>query len=349
MPFVEPAIDTLPTSAENEALLSLRELKTHFFTDSGVVRAVDGVTLRVRAGETLAIVGESGSGKSVTGLSIMRLLARTTARIVGGEILLRKRDGDLIDLAGLPEDAMERVRGRDIAMIFQDPMSSLNPVFTIGDQIAEPIRLHHRLDRRAAMLEAVRLLEQVGISDPEKRVHSYPHQLSGGMRQRVMIAIALAAKPRLLIADEPTTALDVTIQAQIVALLKHLQRLHGMAMIFITHDLKLVAEVADRVAVMYASEVVEEGLVAEVLARPRHPYTRALMDCIPRRDYEAPGQRRLKPIPGLLPDPLSPPPGCRFHARCEFGRQQCAAGRPALEQIGERHAVRCIRWREIPL
>lgn len=349
MPFAEPANDALPEIRESEALLSLRELKTHFFTDAGTVRAVDGVTLRVPPGETLAIVGESGSGKSVTGLSVMRLLARTTARIVAGEILFRKRDGDVIDLARLPEDAMERVRGRDIAMIFQDPMSSLNPVFTIGDQIAEPIRLHHGLDRRAAMAEAIRLLEQVGISDPEKRVHAYPHQLSGGMRQRVMIAIALAAKPRLLIADEPTTALDVTIQAQIVALLKQLQRLHGMAMIFITHDLKLVAEVADRVAVMYASEVVEEGLVSDVLARPRHPYTRALMDCIPRRDYEASGQRRLKPIPGLLPDPLSPPPGCRFHARCEFGRPQCAAGRPALEQIGERHAVRCIRWREIPL
>jgi oligopeptide/dipeptide ABC transporter ATP-binding protein len=330
-----------------QAVLGIRDLQTYFFTDNGIVKAVNGVNLTVGEGETLAIVGESGSGKSVTALTVMRLLARTPARVTGGSILFRDRGGGVLNLLALPEAEMQRIRGRLIAMIFQDPMSSLNPVFTVGDQIAEPLRIHKGLDRRAARKEAIDLLQQVGISDPDSRVDCYPHQLSGGMRQRVMIALALACDPRLLIADEPTTALDVTIQAQIIALLKQLQRERGMAMIFITHDLKLVSEVADRVAVMYASQVVEEGAVADVLSHPRHPYTKALMDCIPRRDYALPGRQSLRPIPGSLPDPLDPPAGCRFHARCGYAEARCTAHEPELEPVAPRHEVRCHRWKEI--
>ncbi|WP_108658718.1 ABC transporter ATP-binding protein [Acuticoccus kandeliae] len=330
-------------------VLAIRDLKTHFFTDAGIVKAVNGVTLSIKEGETLAIVGESGSGKSVTGLTVMRLLARTSARVVGGSITFRDREGAEIDLLEVPEDAMQRMRGRDIAMIFQDPMSSLNPMFTVGEQIAEPIRIHKGHNRRTARQEALALLREVGISDPERRIDAYPHQLSGGMRQRVMIAVALACEPRLLIADEPTTALDVTIQAQIIALLKSLQARHKMAMIFVTHDLKLVGEIADRVAVMYASQVVEEGPVDAVLSRPRHPYTKALMDCIPRRDYGASGPQVLKPIPGLLPNPLSPPLACRFHERCHYAEPRCGEIEPALEAVAPGHDVRCLRWREIAL
>ena len=343
------AVDNVNAAGSVAPVLSVRDLKTHFFTDAGVIRAVNGVDLSVREGETLAIVGESGSGKSVTGLSVMRLLGRTTARVVGGEIIFRGREGGETDLLRLPESEMQRIRGRDIAMIFQDPMSSLNPVFTVGDQIAEPIRIHKGLGKRAARAEAIDLLRQVGISDPERRIDSYPHQLSGGMRQRVMIAVALACDPRLLIADEPTTALDVTIQAQIIALLKGLQGERRMAMIFVTHDLKLVGEIANRVAVMYASQVVEEGDVEDVLTRPRHPYTKALLDCIPHRDYGSGESRTLRPIPGTLPSPLSPPVGCRFHPRCDFARERCIEVDPPLEPTGERRVVRCIRWRELSL
>ena len=276
MPSAERGPPAASAAAASGALgprsvLSVRDLKTHFFTDAGTVKAVNGVTLGLEEGETLAIVGESGSGKSVTGLTVMRLLQRTSARVVGGSITFRDREGNEVDLLGLSEAEMQRRRGRDIAMIFQDPMSSLNPVFTVGEQIAEPIRIHRGADRRTARREALDLLREVGISDPETRINAYPHQLSGGMRQRVCIALALACSPRLLIADEPTTALDVTIQAQIIALLKKLQERHGTAMIFVTHDLKLVGEIADRIAVMYASQVVEEGPVADVLGHPRHP------------------------------------------------------------------------------
>ena len=239
-----PSIEAAPART---VLLDVRDLRTHFFTEAGVIRAVDGVTLSIGEGETLAIVGESGSGKSVTGLTVMRLLGRTPARVVGGSVTYRGRDGRMRDLLELDERTMGDIRGNEIAMIFQDPMSSLNPVFTVGEQIAESIRFHLGKDRRDAQRRAVDLLAQVGISDPERRVRAYPHELSGGMRQRVMIALALACDPRLLIADEPTTALDVTIQAQIVDLLKRLQRERNMAMIFVTHDLKLVSEVADRV------------------------------------------------------------------------------------------------------
>ena len=264
------------------ATLRIDGLQTSFHTEAGIIRAVSGVSLTVEQGRTLAIVGESGSGKSVTGLSIMRLLGRTAARIEAGRILFCGRDGVEIDLLALSEKRMAQVRGRDIAMVFQDPMSSLNPVFPVGEQIAEPIRIHQKASRAAARCQAVELLRQVGINDPESRADAFPHQLSGGMRQRIMIAIALACDPQLLIADEPTTALDVTIQAQIIALLRTLQVQRDMAMIFVTHDLKLVEEIADQVAVMYAGQVVEQGPTAKVLARPLHPYTRALLECVPR-------------------------------------------------------------------
>ncbi|HKG82210.1 MAG TPA: ABC transporter ATP-binding protein [Beijerinckiaceae bacterium] len=328
-----------------EAVLRIEDLRTYFHTDAGVVRAVNGVTLTVAEGETLAIVGESGSGKSVTGLTVMRLLARTPGRVEGGSIRFRGRDGNVIDLLSLSEEGMAAIRGRDIAMIFQDPMSSLNPVFSVGDQIAESIRIHRRATRQDARAQAIDLLRQVGITDPEQRVDDYPHQLSGGMRQRVMIAIALACDPKLLIADEPTTALDVTIQAQIIALLKRLQRERNMAMIFVTHDLKLVEEIADHVAVMYASQIVEQGPAAEILSRPRHPYTRALLDCTPHGARN----RRLSPIPGSLPNPIAPPQGCRFHPRCRFAKEACVAGEPRLETVSANHVTRCIRWREIDL
>ncbi len=331
-------------SGSSDAVLRVEDLRTWFHTDAGVVKAVNGVTLSVSKGETLAIVGESGSGKSVTGLSIMRLLARTPGRIEGGRIVFRDRENRKRDLVGLPEAEMARIRGRDIAMIFQDPMSSLNPVFPVGEQIAESIRIHAGSDRRAARAIAIDLLRQVGISDPEKRVDAFPHQLSGGMRQRVMIAIALACDPKLLIADEPTTALDVTIQAQILLLLKRLQAERGMSLIFVTHDLKLVADIADQIAVMYASQIVEHGPTSAVLVQPRHPYTKALLACTPHR-----GQRgsRLMPIPGGLPNPLAPPDGCRFHPRCIFAKSACVATDPQLENISGAHVTRCIRWREI--
>jgi oligopeptide/dipeptide ABC transporter ATP-binding protein len=325
-------------------VLRIDNLRTWFHTDAGIVKAVDGVTLSVGQGETLAIVGESGSGKSVTGLSIMRLLGRTTGRIEGGRIVFRTRRDQAVDLVSLPEAEISRIRGRDIAMIFQDPMSSLNPVFPVGEQIAEPIRIHRGADRRTARAMAVDLLRQAGIGDPEKRVDAFPHQLSGGMRQRVMIAIALACDPKLVIADEPTTSLDVTIQAQIIALLKRLQAERGMALIFVTHDLKLVEEIADQVAVMYAGEIVEQGPAGAVLAHPRHPYTKALLACTPRR-----GQRgaRLAPIPGALPDPLAIPVGCRFHPRCGFAKPACTDAAPLLESVSVNHVTRCLRWREI--
>jgi oligopeptide/dipeptide ABC transporter ATP-binding protein len=329
-------------------VLEVEGLATHFATDEGTIRAVDGVSFTIAEGETLAVVGESGSGKSVTGLSIMRLLARTPARIAAGSVRFHTRDGEILDLAGLPESRLRRIRGRDIAMIFQDPMSSLNPVFSIGDQIAESLILHRGLDRRAAFDEARDLLARVGIADPAQRVHDYPHQLSGGMRQRAMIATALACDPRLLIADEPTTALDVTIQAQIVERLQTLQRERAMGLLFITHDLGLVADIADRIAVMYAGEVVEEGPAAQVLARPRHPYTLALLECIPHRDWAAGGARMIRPIPGNVPDPLRPLAGCRFHPRCRFAKQSCTDAPPPLERVGGDHLSRCLRWNSLP-
>jgi oligopeptide/dipeptide ABC transporter ATP-binding protein len=340
MPFGEAGSGETP-------VLDVRDLQVFFPTEDGVVRAVDGVTFSVNARRTLAVVGESGSGKSVTGMSIMRLVERMGARIAGGAITLKRSDGTTTELTRLRESEMARLRGQEIAMVFQDPMSSLNPVFPIGDQIGEPLRIHRGFSRAQAREAAVDLLARVGISDPQHRVDAFPHQLSGGMRQRVMLATALACDPVLLIADEPTTALDVTVQAQIVDLLRELQQARQMAMIFISHDLHLVGDIADRVAVMYASQVVEEGPVDEVLARPAHPYTKALLSCMPQRSELRGRALRLQPIPGTMPSALAPPAGCRFHARCAYAQPRCLEGVPPLEAVAPGRAARCIRWQEV--
>lgn len=334
------------TETPASPVLEVRNLKTQFDTPKGVIRAVRGVTFRVNRGETLAIVGESGSGKSVSGLSVMGLLPRS-ARITDGAMVFTDTDGQARDLRHLSKAEMTQIRGRKISMIFQNPMSSLNPVFTIGEQIAESVRFHLGLGKKEARDAAISLLKQVGISDPEKRVDVYPHELSGGMRQRAMIAIALACDPVLLIADEPTTALDVTIQAQIISLLKRLQTKSEMSMIFVTHDLKLVREIADRVAVMYAGRVVEEGSVADVLGAPRHPYTRALLSCIPHRDYDSDQSRSLTPIGGTMPHPLDPPPGCNFNPRCQLAEDACRCDVPPLVDIGDGHFTSCLRHEEL--
>ena len=328
-------------------VLQVRHLRTHFSTDAGIVKAVEDVSFELNAGETLAVVGESGSGKSVTSLSIMGLIPNPPGRIVGGEILFRTREGPVVDLAQLPVKALRRLRGRDIAMIFQEPMTSLDPVFTVGDQIAEAAALHLGLGRAAAMRRALDMLELVEIPAARQRIDEYPHQLSGGMRQRVMIALALACNPSLLIADEPTTALDVTIQAQILALLDKLQRELGMAVLFITHNLGVVAEIADRVVVMYSGRVVEEGDVHALFRQPRHPYTRGLLECLPRRalEHESGGsRRRLNAIPGQVASPLDPLPGCAFAPRCKLVLDACTAAMPELAAIPAGQRSRCIRW-----
>jgi oligopeptide/dipeptide ABC transporter ATP-binding protein len=336
---------TPEAEADRVPILRIDNLMTHFDIDEDtVLRAVNGVSLRVGQGETLAVVGESGSGKSVTGLTTMRLLMRTPARIAGGNIWFTRKDGSVVDLLTLPETDMRKLRGGEIAMIFQDPMSSLNPVFSVGEQIAEGLRIHQQLDRAGARARSIDLLAMVGIADPDTRVDEFPHQLSGGMRQRVMIAMALACGPRLLIADEPTTALDVTIQAQIVELLRDLQQKTQMAMIFVTHDLNLVAEFVDRVAVMYCGQVLEEGPVAEVLHTPRHPYTKALLDCIPEGGTHA---AAVRPIPGKIANPLDPPEGCKFHPRCSLVEPACRAGDVTLQDTGRGHTSRCLRWQDV--
>ena len=330
-------------------LLEVSHLQTHFSTDAGIVRAVEDVSFTVRAGETLAIVGESGSGKSVTSLSIMGLVPNPPGRIAGGRILFRTRPGDVVDLATLPARAMRRLRGRDLAMIFQEPMTSLNPVLRIGDQIAEAAAIHLRLDRAAARKRALDMLELVEIPAARQRIDEYPHQLSGGMRQRVMIAMALACDPLLLIADEPTTALDVTIQAQILALLDKLRRDIGLAVLFITHNLGVVAEIADRVVVMYSGRVVEEGDVGPIFAAPRHPYTRDLLACLPRRalDQDAAmrvARHRLYAIPGQVQDPMDPLPGCAFSPRCALVEPDCTSALPPLVELPGDRRTRCRRW-----
>lgn len=294
---------------EKSPVLSVKNLKTYFYTEDGIVKAVDGVDFDVYQGETLGIVGESGCGKSVTALSILRILDEK-GRIVEGQVLL-----DAVDLTKIDEQEMRKIRGKDIAIIFQEPMVALNPVFTVGEQIVEAIMLHQKVDEKAARVMAIDLLRKVGIPEPEKRIDQYPHELSGGMRQRAMIAMALSCKPKVLIADEPTTALDVTIQAQIMELMKELQREYGMAIMLITHDLGLIAENADRVVVMYAGKVVEYADVKTLFNDPKHPYTWSLLHAIPRLDIE---QTRLYNIPGVVPDPLHFPSGCKFHPRCEF-------------------------------
>jgi oligopeptide/dipeptide ABC transporter ATP-binding protein len=326
----------------NDRLLDVIDLKTYFDTDEGTVKAVDGVSFHINKGETLAVVGESGSGKSVTSLSIMRLIATPPGRIAGGQMLFNGRD-----LVKLSEREMRGVRGNDISMIFQEPMTSLNPVYTVGDQIAEAIVLHQGKTQKQAMKVATDMLELVGIPEPAKRVHNYPHQMSGGMRQRVMIAMALSCGPQLLIADEPTTALDVTIQAQILDLMRKLQREIGMSILFITHDLGVVAEIADRVVVMYAGRAVEEADVEDIFAKPKMPYTMGLLNSIPRVDKVAEHQARLIAIPGNVPNPLYLPEGCSFHPRCRFMKDECKKAIPPLEDTGGGHMVRCVRWQAV--
>ena len=308
-------------------------------TEGGLVRAVDGISLSVGAGETVAVVGESGCGKSVTALSILRLIASPPGRIAGGTI-----EFEGLDLLSMPEKAMRRIRGKKIAMVFQEPQTSLHPVFTVGFQVAEPLLLHEKISRRAGRARAIELLRRVGIADPESRVDDYPHQLSGGMKQRAMIAMALACKPSLLIADEPTTALDVTVQSQILALLKDLQRDLGMSVLLITHDLGIVAEVADRVAVMYAGRIVETADVRALFASPRHPYTVGLFDSLPRVGEI---RARLRAIPGQVPDPAAFPEGCRFHPRCPLAIDRCRSEVPLLREISPGHASACHRAEEV--
>ncbi|TQF77525.1 ABC transporter ATP-binding protein [Elioraea sp. Yellowstone] len=330
------------------ALLAIEDLRVAFHTAHGTVQAVDGVSLSVAPGETVAVVGESGSGKSVTALSVLRLFGRADRVATEGAVRFA-REGGVVDLLRLDETAMRAIRGGEIAIVFQDPSTSLNPVFPIGAQIAEVLRRHRGLGRREAFAEAARLLGRVGIAEPEARLRAYPHQLSGGMRQRAMIAMAIACDPRLLIADEPTTALDVTIQAQIVRLLKDIQGARGMGLMFITHDLELVGEIADRVVVMYAGQVVESGPAAAVLAAPCHPYTRALLACRPARDYAADGADtiRLSAIPGAPPRPGALPSGCRFAERCAMALPECRVAPVPLGSVAPGRAARCLRAGEV--
>jgi len=315
-------------------LLEVKDLKTQFFTQDGVVKAVDGVSFYVAEGETLGIVGESGCGKSVSVLSVMRLIPQPPGKIVGGEVLFEGQD-----LLKLSDDGIRQVRGNKIAMIFQDPMTSLNPVLTIGRQIGEALELHMGMNKDEARKRSAELLAMVGIPEADARLDDYPHQFSGGMRQRAMIAMALACNPQLLIADEPTTALDVTIQAQIVELVKRLRDEIGMAIIWITHDLGVVAGLADRMMVMYAGHAVEEAPVKDMYADPRHPYTLGLLGSLPRLDRIR--EEKLQSIEGLPPDLIALPPGCPFEPRCVYAVEKCKADRPQLEPVAPRHTVAC--------
>jgi peptide/nickel transport system ATP-binding protein len=336
--------------AQLEPILDVRGLTTVFRLRAGPVTAVADLDLTIAPAETVALVGESGSGKSVTNLSIMGLLPKRVGHLARGAILFRGKDGMTRDLATLDGEAKRRIRGNDIGMVFQEPMTSLNPVYTVGDQIAEPIRVHRGSARKAAMDEAGRLLESVGIPDPKRRAGQYPHQLSGGMRQRATIAMALACDPTLLLADEPTTALDVTIQAQILDLMRGLQAERGMAMLFVTHNLGVVAEIAHRVAVMYAGRIVEQGAMREVFRHPRHPYTIGLLASVPRLGTATKLKQsgaKLAAIPGSVPSLAGMPKGCAFAPRCAHAIDACRAAMPALEEVGSDHTSRCIRWREL--
>ena len=336
----QPGAESMP-----QTLVEVSDLQVQFSggarAEGRPIRAGDGVSFRIERGKTLAVVGESGSGKSVTSLALMGLLPRG-GRVAGGHIYF---DGQ--DLGKLSPGQMRRMRGTEIGMIFQEPMTSLNPVLTVGEQITERIRTHTGLSQSAAWSQAVDTLALVRIPDPHRRATNYPHQMSGGMRQRVMIAMALTCRPKLLIADEPTTALDVTIQAQILDLMRKLQAEFGMAILFITHDLGVVAEMADRVVVMYAGRAVEEASVSDIFARPRMPYTRALLRSIPRVDRAVEQEQRLETIAGSVPSPLQLPSGCGFHPRCDFALKVCIDQAPRLEDTGAGHMVRCCRWREL--
>ena len=319
------------------ALLDIRGLKTHFKTDDGWLHAVDGVDISIEAGETVCVVGESGCGKSVTAKTVMKLIDMPPGKIVAGQVLWQGRD-----LVPLSSDEMRKVRAKEIAIVFQEPMTSLNPVYTVGEQIAESVRLHEGLSKAEALNRAVEMLRLVNIPTPERRVKDYPHQFSGGMRQRVMIAIALACNPKLLIADEPTTALDVTIQAQILDLMQDLKDRLGMAVMLITHAMGVVAEVAQKVVVMYAGKVVEAASVAELFGNPRHPYTQGLIRSIPRIDLEATHKARLEAIPGTVPQLIEPSEGCRFAARCRFAKPECGINTPPLRELSNGHKVACF-------
>jgi oligopeptide/dipeptide ABC transporter ATP-binding protein len=316
-----------------ETVLEVRDLTTHFQTPEGVVKAVDGVTFDLHSGETLGIVGESGSGKSVTALSVIRLVPRP-GRIVKGTVTLKNRE-----LTSVTEAEMEEIRGVSIAMIFQDPMTSLNPVFRVGWQVAEPLFVHQSKDRRVALSEADKMLGRVGIPNPNERARDFPHQFSGGMRQRAMIAMGLTTMPDVLIADEPTTALDVTIQAQILDLLRNLNREFGTATILITHNLGVVAGMCQRVIVMYAGKIVESGPTTDVFAHPKHPYTWALLKSIPRLDADQ--RQPLRPIEGIPPDLIDLPSGCSFHPRCPFKVERCKTDTPSLRPVGETQTAAC--------
>ncbi|HEY4891167.1 MAG TPA: ABC transporter ATP-binding protein [Reyranella sp.] len=302
-----------------------------------MVRAVDGVDLRIDRGETVGVVGESGCGKTVTARSVLKLIDMPPGRFEGGQILWQGRD-----LIPLDQDEMNKIRAREIAIVFQEPMTSLNPVYTVGDQIAEVIALHQKLNRKQAMDGAAEMLRLVNIPNAQRRVHDYPHQFSGGMRQRVMIAMALSCQPKLLIADEPTTALDVTIQAQILELMQEMKERFGMAIMLITHAMGVVAETCQRVTVMYAGKVVEEAPVEALFGNPRHPYTQGLIRSIPRVDRAAEKKQRLEAIPGTVPSLLEPPPGCRFADRCKYVTDICVRGMPPLKEVGPGHYVRCV-------
>ncbi|MCT6925952.1 ABC transporter ATP-binding protein [Metasolibacillus sp.] len=323
---------------EQQKVLEVKNLKTHFFTKEGVSKAVDGVSFYLNKGETIGVVGESGCGKSMTSLSILNLIPSPPGKIVNGEILLHGKN-----IVGLSQEELRKIRGKKISMIFQEPMTSLNPVLTVGEQIAETIRLHEKLPRKQAWDKAVEMLRIVGIPSPEKRAKQEPYQLSGGMRQRVMIAMALACSPDVLIADEPTTALDVTIQAQILEILKDLQQKMGMSIIFITHDLGVVSEMCDKVAVMYAGQVIEEGVTEQLFEEPLHPYTRGLIDSLPKL-YEE--QDELQTIEGSVPSPYHYPEGCRYADRCPFARELCRAAQPELIEMAEGRKVRCYQYSE---
>lgn len=324
---------------EEESILTIKDLQTSFLTDETEIKAVDGVSLHLPKGKTLGIVGESGSGKSITALSILRLLDRP-GKIIGGEILFKNQD-----LTKVSNKSMRNIRGSEISMIFQEPMTSLNPIYTIGQQIRETLLAHEKLDRKKASQRVIELMELVGIPSPHKRAKQYPHELSGGMRQRIMIAIALSCNPELLIADEPTTALDVTIQAQILDLIKQLQDDSGMSVIMITHDLGVIAETCDYVAVMYGGQIVEFQDVVSLFAHPKHPYTVGLMRSIPRHDIDV---DELEPIRGRVPTPEDMPKGCRFSPRCPFATDLCRAELPTLDKQADNGEVRCwiydSRW-----
>jgi oligopeptide/dipeptide ABC transporter ATP-binding protein len=323
-----------------EPILRVSDLSVGFSSGGTLARAVDGVSFEVRRGRTLGIVGESGCGKSVTAFSIMRLLPQPQGRILGGRILFEGQD-----LVQAGNEELHRVRGGRIGMVFQEPLSALNPVQTIGRQLCEVLLLHKPITKREALQQAVALLAKVGIPSPEVRVGEYPHQLSGGMRQRVVIAMALSCNPAVLIADEPTTALDVTIQAQILELMSSLQRELGMAILLITHDLGVIAQVCDEVVVMYAGRVAEQGPVEAIFRRPTHPYTRGLLASIPR--LSTPRKSRLPTIEGAVPGLADMPAGCRYHNRCPWAEARCAAARPPLEPVAESHWVSCVKWREL--